>query len=263
MKVKLTTAIAVFLLLTLGLTHTARAHASEDLLIRHYNISLIVECLDEAILQMRTLPGLELSSSINITGGYGQAQRIVDSHDLDMTLRALRDMGYTVASNTRADNAFARWTALRREVAVRQHEYNRLVELLHDSTAMADFEMIESRLNRVIHTMDSLRGDLRGLEFQMGTTRINIVLEVLPPEPEPEPKPEPEYVPEPEPEPGAFSRIADAFQLSARLTGRVLQGIAMVFAYISIPLAGFVTLLFIVLRIALRKRRKGGGQNEK
>ena len=257
------TITTIFLLLTLGLAHTAQASESEGFLIRHYNISLIVECLDESILQMRALPGLELNSRISITDGVGQAQRVVDTRDLDIALDILRGMGHTVTSESSADNAFARWTALRREIAVRQHEYNRLVELLHESTEMADFNTIETRLNTVIGTMERLRGDLQGLEFQLGTTRININLRVPAPIPEPEPEPEPEIEPEPEPEPGTFRRIADAFLLSAGFTGRALQGLAMFLAYISIPLAGFIAIILIVRWPVKRVKRKDGDQNEK
>jgi len=263
MRLKYTAIVlAVFLLLSLATTRAAHAHESEDLLIRHYSITLIVECLDEAIKQMRILPGLELSSRINLTNGWGQAQRVVDSHDLNHTLAILRGMGNVASSESSADNAFARWTALRREAAVRQQEYNRLVALLHDSTTMADFETIETRLNTVINTMERLRGDLQGLEFQMGTTRIVINLQTPEPIPEPEPQPE-EAEPEPEPEYGPFRRIADSFMLSARLTGQALQLIAMFFAYVSIPLAGLVIILLIVLRMHSRRKRKGGDQIDK
>ena len=271
MKLRYTaTIMVVFLLLTLGWAYTAHASESEDFLIRRYGITLVVECLDEAILQMRNLPGLELSSRINITAGRGQAQRIVDSRDLNLALDILHQMGDTASSDSRADNAFARWVALRRETTVRQHEYNRLVELLHESTEMHAFHTIENRLNTVIGTMEDLRGDLQGIEFQMGTTRIDITL--LIPEQEYEPEPEPEYEPEAEPEPGAFERIADTFMRSAELTGRGLQLVAMFFAYVSIPLTGFVAVLLIVLWVVRRTKRKsnltnhangkGGDKNE-
>jgi len=156
------------LLLCIGFAATAHARDSEDFLIRRYELTVIVECLDEAILQMRDLPGLEVNSLINITAGHGQALRVIDTRDLGLALDIIRGMGSVTHSESQADNGFSRWVALRRETVVRQHEYDRLVELLHESTLMADFEMIESRLNVVINTMDRLRGGFAGFRISNG-----------------------------------------------------------------------------------------------
>ena len=260
------TAMAVFLFLTLAAAHTTQARDPEDFLIRNQIITLEVECLDEAMQQMANLPGFELSSNINLTEGWGRADHIIDSRDLHLAMSVLQGMGTMVNSSSRAENAFARWTALRRETAVRQHEYTRLVELLHGTTTMQAFNTVETRLNTVINTMDRLRGELQGLEFEMGTTRIGINLRIPEPEPEEEeyePEPEPEPEEEPEPELNPFQRIARAFTQSAGLTGRIVQGAITFLAYISIPLAGFLIILAIVLWARKRKKGKGGDDSEK
>ena len=247
--------IAVFLLSFFDMGKEVYARDPESFLIRRYEITIMVDCLSEAINRMAELPGFELSSHISITNGYGTAERIVDSRDRAHTLSQLQRMGNQVSSSSSSYNAFGRWTALRREIEVRQGEYDRLVELLHGTTTMASFDTVESRLNVVIRTMDQLRGSIQGLEFEIGTTVIDISLFVAQ-----EDLPIIEY--EEEPEPGPFRRILNAFTSSAGFTGTVLQGAAMFLAYISIPLVGIVAIAIVVVRIARRKKRKGGDEND-
>jgi len=246
----------------MGFSATTHARDTEEFLIRYYDVVLEVECINEAILQMRTLPGLELSSRINLVAGLGQALRVVDSRDMNLALNIIQDMGSIISTESSTDNNFARWVTLRREIDVRQHEYNSLMELLHASTLMSDFEIIETRLNVVIHNMDRLRGDLQGIEFQMGTTLLNISLRVQAPEHIPEPEPIPEIESEPEVEISAFMRIKDTFLASARITSQVLQGVAMVLAYVSIPLIVLAIVSAATLWSISRKKKKGDDQND-
>jgi len=252
--------LAVFLFLLVATIQTAYARPPEDFLILDYSISIVVDCLEDAILQMAELPGFELSSRINIPEGRGRAQRIIESRDRTSTIDALARIGTVTSTDTNSENAFASWTALRREIAIRQREYERLVELLHETITTAAFEAVEVRLGSVISTMNRLRGELQGLEFEIGTTVIDITLSV-PAQVIEEPIPTPE--PTPTPEPGSMARIGSAFTSSASATGRVAQGIAMFLAYISIPLAGILAVAAIVMWARKRNNRPGGDVNEK
>jgi len=251
--------LAVFLLSLLAAIQTTYARPTEDFLILDYSVSIVVDCLEEAILQMAELPGFELSSRINIPEGRGRATRIVESQDRTRTMDALGRIGTVTSTDTNSENAFASWTALRREIAIRQQEYDRLVELLHETTTTAAFEAVEVRLAAVIRTMNRLRGDLQGLEFEIGTTIIDITLTV-PAQVIEEPIPTP--TPSPTPEPGSMERIGGAFSSSARATGQVAQGIAMFLAYVSIPLAGILAVAAIVIGVRKRNNAKGGDKNE-
>ena len=237
-----------FLLLA-AIPFNATAQARLEFLEHRYNITIAVECMDEALLQMSRLPGFEMSSQINIANGTGQAVRLVDTRDIDRTLDLLSEMGTVTNSSSSATNNFSVWSGITAEIAVRSQEYDRLMELLYDATTMDEFNHIERRLRQVISDMEWLRGQLNSVEHRIGTAQINISLFEVEEDWLPEPEPEPEA-------PGRLRRIADAFVSSLRGTLNGAQAVVVFLAYVSLPVVLVAAIAAVVLVICKRRAKK-------
>jgi len=237
-----------------------QAQRPMDFLQHENSITIIVDCVDEALVRMGTMPGFELSSRIYVVDGRGRAVRMVQNSQLNDALTLLRGLGYVVHSESQATNVFSSWSGLTAEFQVRSREYERLMELLYDATTMSEFNQIENRLQRVIAGQESIRGQLNHLELGMGSAQIAIALIQYEPEMVVYVDPEPEYPEEPE-EPeyvavGRLRRIADAFMSSAGGTFVAIQAVVVFLALISLPLAIIVIVSVVGLRIYKRKAKK-------
>ena len=231
--------------------------ANQRYLVQTHAITVVVHDLDVALRQLLLMPGIDLSSRLDMQAGTGFMERLVDTRDLPRTLTALNALGYVSGTSTRATNLFAQFHAVSAELAIRNAEYQRLVELLYAAATWNDFRTIESRLVAVIQQIELLRGHINLLNAEMGTTRIDIHLLVYVPAIEPTPEPEPEEPePEPEAEESAFARIGRVFMTSASSTLTVLQGVILAVTYFSIPLGLGIGVLVVVLAVRRTKRGK-------
>jgi hypothetical protein len=254
------TGLLVFLLCGIFFENTALASGPENFLIRTYRIEVAVECLDEALPRIMTLPGIDLQSTLDFSAGSGRMQRLVNNAELDAALSILRGLGNVSATSSQARNEFAQYNGLQSEFRIRSIEYVNLNELLHQAQTLTDFRIIESRLVTLISEIESLRGRINFLNSEMGTTLIHITITTIPIEPE-EIEIEIEEVvieiEEPEPiAPTAFQNIGNAFTRSADATLEIVQAVAIFFAHISIPLVAVLIIAFIVLRIVRKKKMK-------
>jgi len=204
--------------------------------------------MDAVLRDMSLLPGFELSSQINMIDGRGHAVRMVLNRDLDNTLEAIREFGDVTYFQSNATSVFARWSSLRAEYSVRSHEYDRLVELLYAADGMNEFNQIERRLREVISYQEITRGQLNSLEFDIGSAQISIFLTQIP---------QGEEIPE-ENEYGRLRQISNAFLTSMEYTFVMLQFVALILVYISLPLALVIVVLVVIFGIYKRvsKRRK-------
>jgi len=241
---------------TAAVSTQAYANNPEDFLIRDYAIFINIENLPEAMARLNAMSGFDLNTSINTQGGWGHIERRVDVRDLDRFLEDMQYLGRVTYSSSRSRNVFSMMADLRSEQQVRNTEHARLMELLVEVETMAQFATIENRLLSVISEMEWIRGRLNNLEFETGTARIMIELNVV------------ETI-EPEPEPGPFARIGQAFVDSAGATLAAMQWIVIALISLSMPLllfalgGGLVALILIRITRRIRKRkRKGGGKNE-
>ena len=231
--------LALFMVLTPSVANT------QEFLEHRLNITIAVKCMDEALTQMRDLPGFEMSSHMDIANGTGHALRLVDARDIERTLSTLNEMGTVTNSDSRADNNFSAWSSLRAEITIRSHEYTRLMELLYEAITMDEFNHIERRLRQVIADMEHLRGQLNNVEGRLATAQINISLfEVAE-----------DWVYEPETV-GRLQRIGNAFvdSLSATLNGA--QAFAVFLARISLPVVLIAAVITIVLVCKKAKRKE-------
>jgi len=230
--------LALILILTPSLVN------AQEFLEHRLNITMAVQCMDEALTQMSDLPGFEMSSHMDIANGIGHALRLVDARDIERVLNLLGEMGTITNSDSRADNNFSSWSAIRAEITIRNHEYTRLMELLYEATTMDEFNQIEHRLRQVIADMERLRGQLNSVEGRLATAQINISLfEVAE-----------DWVYEPETV-GRLRRIGDAFVNSFSATLNGAQALAVFLAHVSLPvvLIAAVTAIVLVIRRAKRK----------
>ena len=246
-------------ILLLAVLHTQETKAAQpmDFLVYRHSISITVKCMDEALVEMGRMPGFELSSNISIVHGHGYATRKVLNHDTATTLDLLRRLGEVTHSASEATNVFGRWAGLRAEIHVRTREYDRLMELLHGATTMAQFNQIETRLREVIAQLERIQGQLNALEFERGTSQIFIILNVYIPQEEYEedPDPEPEYEEEPETI-GRLAQIGNAFTDSAAETFAAIQAILILLAYISLPLIVAIAIIATCIKWLLKPKPK-------
>ena len=241
-------ALSFLLLAAIPLNATAQARL--EFLEHRHNITIAVECMDEALAQMSGLPGFEMSSQMDIANGTGQALRLVDARDIDRILDLLNEMGTVTNSSSSASNNFSVWAGITAEIAVRSQEYDRLMELLYDATTMDEFNQIERRLRQVISDMERLRGQLNNVDSRLATAQINISLFQVEEDWIPEPEPEPE------PEPGRLRRIANAFVGSLRGTLNGVQAVTMFLAYVSLPVVLIAVVTAVVVIIRKRRAKK-------
>jgi len=215
-----------------------------------HSINITVDSMDVALQRMSRMQGLELSSNIDIARGQGTSWRIVDSRYLNDTLDAIKEMGDVTHSESFATNVFSNWAWLQAEIRVRSHEYDRLMELLHEASTMQDFNYIERRLRHVISQLEGLRGQLNNLDFEMGSARIFITLSAA------EIIEETVYEPVEElPERSRLQQIGDAFALSVNSVQVISQALLLTVIYISLPLAIMVAVCMVILRFVRRKRK--------
>jgi len=211
--------------------------------------------MDEALVQMGTMPGFELSSRIYVIDGRGRATRMVSNNQLNNTLTLIRGMGYVVHSESQAINVFSSWAGLTAEFQVRNREYERLMELLYEATTMSQFNQIENRLQRVIAGQEIIQGQINSLELGMGSAQIAITLIQYEPEvvicieSEPVDEPEEAYI-------GRLRQIADAFMSSASGTFAAIQAIIIFLALVSLPMAAVTIIGVVGFRIYKRKAGK-------
>jgi len=246
---------AILLLLTVLQVQEVDASQPMDFLVYRHSMTITVKCMDEALVEMGNMPGFELSSSISIVQGHGQATRKVLNHDINATLQQLRQLGEVTHSASEASNVFTRWASLRAEINVRTREYDRLMELLHGATTMAQFNQIETRLREVIAQLERIQGQLNALEFERGSSQIAIVLNVYIPQEEYEEEPEPEAEEEPEAL-GRLARIGNAFTSSAGGTFVAMQAILILLAYISLPLVAIIAIAVACKRWLPKRKPK-------
>lgn len=257
---RILTALAVFILCIAIDVVPARA---QDFLVQQHSITIDVKNLEDALRYMSTMPGFELSSQVSIANGQGSAVRMIQSRDLHHTLDMVKELGNVTREESSAINFFSQWASLTAEFAVRNREYDRMMELLHEATYMEQFVQIERRLQQIISQQERIRGQLNSIEFEMGSARVNIALNLY------IPVVEQEYIPEPEPEEpvviGRLRSIGDAFLLSASRTFTAVQATLIFLARISIPTAVVIVLCVIGFRIVknyMAKARKDE-KNEK
>jgi len=254
MKLKqILVSLAVFALCIVA--PNVQAQTPMDFLQQEQSITIVVDCMDEALVRMGTMPGFELSSRIYVVDGWGQAVRMVQNSQIDDTLILLRGLGYVVHSESQATNVFSRWAGLTAEFQVRNREYARLMELLYDATTMSQFNQIEDRLQRVIAGQERIQGQINNLELSMGSAQIAITLIQYEPEIVPYIEPEPEEEPEYE-EPSRLRRIADAFMNSANGTFSAIQAILVFLALVSLPMVAIVIVGIVGFRVYKRKAKK-------
>jgi len=259
MRVKLISFTLMLLFLTAAKVSDVYGSQAMDFLVYRHSITITVKCMDEALVEMGNMPGFELSSNISVVQGLGQATRKVLNHDTGTTLDLLRQLGEVTHSASEASNVFTRWASLRAEIHVRTREYDRLMELLHNATTMAQFNQIETRLREVISQLEIIQGQLNALEFERGTSQIFIGLNVYVPadeyEEEPEPEPEPEYEEESETI-GRLAQIGNAFTTSAGGTFVAVQAILILLAYISLPLIAIIAIVAACVKWLPKRRPK-------
>jgi len=247
-------ALAVFLASCWGLAARVQATAPQDFLVRQYTIQLEVDDLENTLAALLRLPGVSLSSNMNVPAGTGRVTLSVLNHNVPTVMRGFAQMGEITGSSSQARNDFAAFSAVSSELAIRQMEHTRLMELLYNAGTLAQFRTIENRLRVVIAEVEQLQGQQNHLASARGNTTIEVSFTVRPAEVEsPEPEPEPEQ----EPEEGAFRRIGRVFMESAGMTLAFWQGLLVVLSYISIPLVamGLLALAAWLSRRAERKRR--------
>jgi len=232
-------------LLALIIAVTPGLVSAQEFLEHRHNITIAVECMDKALSQMSNLPGFEMSSHMDIANGTGHALRLVNAYDIEHTLNLLDEMGTVTNSDSRADNNFSAWSAIRAEITIRNHEYTRLMELLYEATTMDEFNQIERRLRQVIADMEHLRGQLNSVEGRLATAQINISLFEV----------EADWVYEPETV-GRLRRIGDAFVDSLAATLRGAQAVAVFLAHVSLPVVLIATVTAIVFVVKRRKRKE-------
>jgi len=222
---------------------------AQDFLVQQHRIAIDVESLEDALQHMSAMPGFELSSQIFIANGYGNAVRMVQNRDLQHTLDLIKGLGNVTREESIATNFFSQWASLTAEFTVRNREYDRMMELLHEATYMDQFVQIERRLQQIISQQEQIRGQLNSIEFETGSVRIGIELNLY------VPVVAQEYIPESEQEPVAIGRIrsiGDAFMLSASRTFAAMQATLIFLVRISIPSAVAVVLCIIGFKLYKR-----------
>lgn len=215
-----------------------------DFLIRTYRIELEVECLEAALDRLNRLPGIVLSSHIHVQSDWGVMDRRVSNLALEAKLREIYSLGRVTHSETHTQNVFVVVLDLRSEFGVMNTEYGRLMELLVEVDTIENFSRVENRLVQVIRELERVQGRLNHFEFETGTSRVSIGLNAV------------GDVEPVMPAEGAFARIGQSFVSSAGMTLAVLQGILILFAYMSIPLAFLLAVGFCVLWVVLRRKRR-------
>lgn len=235
--------LAIFLILASGTVKEAYANQPSDFLIRNYSVSVVVDCIDDALTRLNAMPGIVLFSSVDMRSGRGSMERRASVSDADRMLADLHALGQVRNSDSWTQNVFMVVTDLQSELRVREAEYNRLMELLYEVDTMDNFSFVENRLANVISEIEHLRGRLNHLGFETGTVRIGITLWAADPEDEPY-----EII-------GAFARIGNAFMDSAWFTLAAFQFILVILVYISVPLV-FVAMVGGCLWFVFRRRRK-------
>jgi hypothetical protein len=251
MKMKRVFAALCVALMTLAMAATkAHAQTPGDFLSYRQHMTIVVDCMDNALARMGTMPGFELSSQIYVVEGRGQATRMVANTELNAALAQLRSLGHVVDSQSQAQNQFATWAWLSAELQVRNREYDRLVALLYDATGMAQFNQIERRLQQVIVDLEHIQRLLNSVTHEMGSAQIVItftqhVSETII-------DPVPEY--EPAPPPGRLRYIANAFIGAAGDTAWALQAVVVFLTHISLPLVGLLAMGLGLFKI-IQKRR--------
>ena len=230
-------------------SQTSQVQSSMAFLNQRHHVSITVDCMETALIQMTALPGTELFSNINITQGYGTARRNVQAEQLPQALNRLESIGVVTTASSSATNLFRDWSDISNEMRVREREYNRLVSLLYEAETLAQFGTIERHLLEAIGIAEGLRGQLMHLQQQMGMAEILITLALYQPnyqayEPyEPyEPETTPIYYEETPPNP-----ILEALLRSLGW----LETFALFIARILLP-----TLLFLAVGITLYKLGK-------
>lgn len=251
---KIFTVIAVFVLcMTIQVVPTR----AQDFLVQQHSIAINVESLEDALRQMSAMPGFELSSQISIADGWGSAVRMVQNRDLDRTLELLSELGNVTRAESSATNFFSQWAGLMAEFSVRNQEYDRMMELLHNATTIQQFTLIEHRLREIISHQEWIRGQLNSIEFEIGNARVHVALNLYIPAAEPIPDPEPEQVAT-----GRLRIIGDTFLLSGSLTFAALQAVLVFLVRVSIP-AIFLIFAGVVGLKLYRKRDRKDEKNEK
>ena len=239
MKIKFAILIALFLLYPVNL----QARQPGDFLVRNYSVDLVVYDLDEAFSQLDAIPGISMHHFINIQSGFGHLDYRVAIEDLEEAFYILEGVGEVVRNNSHANNVFSQVTDLETQLQVREAEYHRMLELLHEVEEIDDFYFVESRLSNVIWNMDRIVGQLGTFELETSTARINIFIYTE------------DTVPLIEPITG-FARISGAFVNSAGFSLSMVQWIVLIIAYVSVPMAGLAAAGFCAWKIAARRKRK-------
>ena len=251
------TGLAIFLFYGAALSAEVRASTSpSDYLIRNYAIELTVDNVDETLVRLGTLPGINLNSYINVPAGRGNFEQLVSNRDLRTTLDILHGLGQASGTSSQTRNVFAAVSDLRSEFDVRSSEHARLMTLLYEATTFAEFQTLENRLIQVIAGMEDIRSRLNYLEFEIGASRVHVTLVTA--EASPPFDPNLEYSQEDDP----LLRIRNAFTNSANASLLVIQGVLVAFSYISIPLLFAVIIGLGIWQVAKHVKRKDGVKNE-
>lgn len=224
------------------------ADQTDELMVRSYNIELLVEDFESALNMIDNLPGYNVRSEIVNRGSESWAwvSRRVDDGSYNMTKVVLQSMGKVTSANESLERITAENIDLEARLAAKQEEADRLLSLLESSKTMNVLAMVESRLGQVENEIDGLKGQLNLYADQSSRPAVHITLRAVS-----------NTVVERE---GFGDRVRKAYASSVNGTLRFMEIFLIVLSFISVP-AAIVILVFLCLwsiyrRKKLRKRRR-------
>ena len=145
---------------------------------REFHISIVVDCVETAVDQIRSLGGISLSESVrqHTWGAQAELRRRVDSWAIDHVMAVLRSLGEVQAESESLtyygggiSDTGARLTAANVEVG-------RLLEILARSESLEMLIAVERQLSSAEHQRDSLMGRMNQLNDIVAAPYLFITL---------------------------------------------------------------------------------------
>jgi len=193
---------------------------------RILTINLHVECVEAAANAVRAMAGHSISEDVNFNpqGGFAQFTRRVPSGSFAQVQAELRTLGEIISENESITHMDAELTRLQATLTANSQELERLMELMERATTLDMIIAIDARLSDAEWERDNLRGRVNSITEQSASPIMHINFWENPPEPVPLP-------------PDGFGeRVTHSFMRSLNGFISFMQGVAVLLAYLSVPL---------------------------
>ena len=219
-------------------------HVSADYR-RDMSISIRVECVADAADVIRALPGSGLREDVHFHagGGSGNFARRVNRAEFATVQEALREIGDVMNESEHISHMESELLEINVMLNTNAQEQQRLTALMATADSLDIVIAMERRLSEVANERDWLQGRANFIAAAVENPIINITVWENPP-------------PSPRPEPTNFGeRTIDSFLRSWNGFVGFLQGTAVFFAYVSVPLA-IIGPFWVAAFVMIRKKRK-------